>query len=55
MSTDEKIAAVVAAHPPLLRDANPGCVCGRNGDILEGFGGAVKPRVMVYSFDCHWK
>lgn len=55
MSTDKKIAAMVAAHPPVLRDANPGCACWRSSDILVGFGGTVKPRVMVYSFDCHWK
>ena len=27
MSTDEKIAAILAAYPPVLRDANPVCIC----------------------------
>ena len=27
MSTDEKIAAILAAHPPVLRDCNPVCIC----------------------------
>lgn len=27
MTTDEKIAAMVAAYPPVLQDANPVCIC----------------------------
>lgn len=34
MSTDEKKATVVAVHPPVHRDANPGCVCLCNGAIV---------------------
>lgn len=42
MTTDEKIAAMLAAYPPVLRDANPGCAYLCNGAILVQSSGVVK-------------
>jgi hypothetical protein len=44
MTTDEKIAAMLAAHPPVLRDANPVCICVCSVAIVFELGAAVKKK-----------
>lgn len=44
MSTDEKIAAVLAAYPPVLRDANPGYVCLRSVAIVGQLNGGCQEK-----------